>query len=431
MLDSLFFIDRTLPSRLKSDLQLTDEQVTRIRAAARNETARLSENESDSAGRTRTAGALAAETISAIIGVEKAARFADLVQARWHAAADGDESDAIPLATPDPSATLDPRGLPSSPSAAASPSPVSAAAPSAPYTAPLDTRVVVNAPAYRMDVFVNGAVVKSYKVGIGYPEFPLPTGMRKASSIIFNPTWTPPDEPWVHASKSVKAGQIVAAGDKLNPLGPVKIPIGSPSLIHGGKSPAKIGTFASHGCVGLTNRQVQDFTRVMARLAGLELSEAEMAAYEKTPTETKSIKLNRTIPVELRYETIVIEDGKLDIFRDVYDRGTNVTENLESALSTYGLSLTDLTEQERLQASVALELMTGSAPAKAAAPATDVEKAAAREKALVRAQLARQSKGKKVISLEIAALSGKGYPAPVNLDTGMPQPSPTVTPKTR
>jgi murein L,D-transpeptidase YcbB/YkuD len=179
-----------------------------------------------------------------------------------------------------------------------------------------------------MDVFSDGRVVKSYKVGIGYPEFPLPTGMRKASSIIFNPTWTPPDEPWVQASKSVIAGQKVAAGDKLNPLGPIKIPIGLPSLIHGGKNPAKIGTFASHGCVGMTNKQVQDFTRVLAHLAGLELSESDIANYESSRTETKSIKLNRTIPVELRYETIVVENGKLDVFRDVYDRGTNVEENL-------------------------------------------------------------------------------------------------------
>jgi lipoprotein-anchoring transpeptidase ErfK/SrfK len=116
---------------------------------------------------------------------------------------------------------------------------------------PADTRIVVNAPAYRMDVFDNGKLVKTYRVGIGYPEFPLPTGLRKASDIIFNPTWTPPDSPWVATMKNVKAGEKVEAGSKLNPLGPIKIPIGMPSLIHGGKSPAKIGGFASHGCVGL------------------------------------------------------------------------------------------------------------------------------------------------------------------------------------
>ena len=96
---------------------------------------------------------------------------------------------------------------------------------------PNDTRIVINAPAYRMDMFENGKLLKSYQIGIGYPEFPLPVGMRTANAIIFNPTWTPPDEPWVESpSSKVKVGQKVAAGSNLNPLGLVKIPIGSPSL---------------------------------------------------------------------------------------------------------------------------------------------------------------------------------------------------------
>src|SRR6185436_18732100 len=103
---------------------------------------------------------------------------------------------------------------------------------------PTDTRVIVNTPAYRMDVFDAGRLVKSYKIAIGYPEFPLPTGERKARTIIFNPSWTPPDEPWVAKMKGVTAGEKVEAGSRLNPLGPIKIPIGGPSLIHGGKSPA-------------------------------------------------------------------------------------------------------------------------------------------------------------------------------------------------
>ena len=140
-----------------------------------------------------------------------------------------------------------------------------------PNAVPTDTRVVVNIPAFRMDLFQDGSLVKSYQVGIGYPDFPLPQGLRKASTIIFNPTWTPPDEPWVEGSKKVKVGQKVEAGSPLNPLGPIKIPIGLPSLIHGGKSPAKLGTFASHGCVGLTNPQVQDFSVVLAGLAWIAL----------------------------------------------------------------------------------------------------------------------------------------------------------------
>ena len=200
-----------------------------------------------------------------------------------------------------------------------------------------------------MDVFEGGKLVKTYRVGIGYPEFPLPTGLRKADTIIFNPTWTPPDEPWVESSNKVKPGETVEAGSKLNPLGVLKIPIGQPSLIHGGKAPAKIGTFASHGCVGLTDKQAQDFAKLLAQAGGASVNDAQIAEYQKNKTETKNVKLNSPIPVELRYETIAVVDGKLHIYRDVYDRGTNTEENLRAVLQANGLTLEQLNEAERAQ----------------------------------------------------------------------------------
>jgi hypothetical protein len=71
---------------------------------------------------------------------------------------------------------------------------------------PQGTRVVINAPAFRMDLFEDGKLTKTYKIGIGYPEFPLPTGLRIADTIIFSPTWTPPDEPWVESPNSKGEG---------------------------------------------------------------------------------------------------------------------------------------------------------------------------------------------------------------------------------
>ena len=202
---------------------------------------------------------------------------------------------------------------------------------------PTDTRVIVNAPAYRMDVFDAGRLVKSYKIAIGYPEFPLPTGLRKARTIIFNPTWTPPDEPWVAKMKNVSPGKKVEAGSRLNPLGPIKIPIGGPSLIHGGKPPAKLGKFGSHGCVGLTTPQIREFSKQLAGLAGTTLTDAEMNNFARAKTETKELKLKESIPVELRYETITVEDGSLHIYRDVYDQNTNTEENLRAVLEAYGV----------------------------------------------------------------------------------------------
>jgi len=89
------------------------------------------------------------------------------------------------------------------------------------------------------------------------------------------------------------------------------------------------------------------------------------------------------VPVELRYETIVIEDGKLHIYRDVYSQDTNTEENLRRVLEANGLKLEDLSEQQRTQILNALK-----------------------------------SPVKKEIVVDLGTVAQKGYPAPVDLDTG-------------
>src|SRR5438445_1951904 len=337
-----FFADESFSGSLKTRLQLTDEQITKLKELAHSETAKLNEeNAGKGEGESSNARSVAAEKISALIGAEKTRQLAVLVGERWSGTADEGSDKTAPQPT-------NPNNL-------------------TPNAVPTDSRIVVNAPAYRMDVFEGGRLIKSYKIGIGYPQFPLPTGLRKARTIIFNPTWTPPDEPWVAKMKDVSAGEKVEAGSKLNPLGPIKIPIGGPSLIHGGKPVAKLGTFASHGCVGLTTPQVHDFAKILAQIGGASLTDEDLAKFGSDKTQTKQVKLAKQVPVELRYETIVVEDGKLHIYRDVYDEGTNTEENLQSVLESSGVKLGDLTDNERAQLLDALAQMSGQAGAKTAA----------------------------------------------------------------
>ena len=301
---------------------------------------------------------------------------------------------------------------------------------------PNDTRIVVNAPAYRMDIFENGKLIKSYRIGIGYPEFPLPTGMRTANEIIFNPTWTPPDEPWVESpSSKVKVGQTVEAGSKLNPLGLIKIPIGPPSLIHGGKSVAQLGGFASHGCVGLTDAQVVDLSKRLAQLGGIEITDKQIAGYKQNRAKTKNIALQQPITVELRYETIIVEDGKLYIYRDVYEHGTNTEANLRNVLGAYGLTPENLSESERSQVGIALDRMGRNAagvkvPAAtsipsangAAGPSPSATPTKLRNEGSASRKVTRRIKGEREMVIEIAALAGKGYSAPVGFDAGKERP---------
>ena len=292
-----------------------------------------------------------------------------------------------------------------------------------PNAVPRDTRIVVNIPAFRLDVFHDGKLINSYRIGIGYPQFPLPTGLRKAQLIIFNPTWTPPDSPWVD-SMNVTPGETVRAGSKLNPLGPIKIPIGMPSLIHGGKPLSKIGTFASHGCVGMTNAEVKDFAKVLVQASDTDLSDETMSAYLDQRTRTRVVNLNKLIPIELRYETVVVEDGVLHIYRDVYGQNTNTEENLREVLKANGVDWSHLTDDERAQVQEALNAMSRR-PKKQLAPkqVTTTSSDSANLMAAAngrRAEAERQKKlrSQKEIVIESTALNGKGYPAPVNLDVG-------------
>ena len=392
-----FLANESFSGLLKTRLQLTDEQIAKLKEAAHSDTAKLSEaSAGTSTGETATARTEAKEKISALIGADKEQQLEALIAEQW--SSDNEGATEKTAAQPVSNDAQQPNKIPT------------------------DSRIVVNAPAFRMDVFEGGRLIKSYKIGIGYPQFPLPTGLRKARVIIFNPTWTPPDEPWVAKMKNISAGEKVEAGSKLNPLGPIKIPIGGPSLIHGGKPVAKLGTFASHGCVGLTTPQVQDFAKILAQLGGAHLTDTDIAGYARDKTETKTVKLTNAIPVELRYETIVAEDGKLHIYRDVYDQDANTEENLRSVLEANGVRWEDLTDEERTEISNALAQLGGSStaplprsPAASPSPTTSEKKSTA-TKATPRA-----TKNQKEIVIEIGALKGKGYPAPVDLDTGTGQ----------
>ena len=356
--------DENFVNDLRSRLKLTNEQIDSLKRVSNEEIARLQEaNAEELDGSSSNAREHASEQLNRILGDQKAKELTSFANEYWSR---GDTSEATasgPTMLPGPNAV------------------------------PTDTRVVVNIPAFRMDLFQDGSLVKSYRVGIGYPQFPLPQGLRKASSIIFNPTWTPPDEPWVAKMKNITPGETVEAGSKLNPLGPIKIPIGLPSLIHGGKSPAKIGKFASHGCVGLTNNQVKDFALLLSKASGTELSDTTLANYLQEKEETKTVKLKETIPVELRYETIVLEEGKLHIYKDVYKQDSNSEENLRKVLEVHGARLEDLSEQQRAEIRDALSGKT------------------------------KPAKGETGVVVDLTALSGKGYPAPVNLDNGTGKPS--------
>jgi lipoprotein-anchoring transpeptidase ErfK/SrfK len=400
VLDALF-ADEAFTKGLKGKLQLSDDQISRLRKISRDAVTKLHQrNAENQSGSAQAARENAIEAIRGVIGAEKSEQLMALARERWNK---GGESEAAVTKEAEPTMLPGPNAVPT------------------------DTRIVVNIPAFRMDVFANGSLVKSYKIGIGYPQFPLPQGLRKAEMIIFNPTWTPPDSPWVN-TMNVTPGEVIGAGSKQNPLGPIKIPIGSPSLIHGGKQLAKIGTFASHGCVGMTNAQVKDFAKILADAGHAELTEETMSAYLKNRTRTRTVKLGQIVPVELRYETIVFEEGKLHIYRDVYDQNTNTEENLRAVFAANGANFDKLAQEEKAKVVEALNAMSRHPmrqPTPKPTPKTANDGVQDSANAAVEAndrgaEAERQKKlrNQREFVIEVVELAGKGYPAPVNLDSG-------------
>lgn len=199
-----------------------------------------------------------------------------------------------------------------------------------------NVRITVNVPAFTMTLWQGGKEIKSYYVGVGKKDFPIPVGMRSADKIILNPNWIPPDSEWVRNSSNVEPYQKITADDPLNPLGKIKIPLGQAYLLHEAQSPSDIGNLVSHGCVRVLRDDLFEITEMISRARNLSITKDEIAAARKN-TDRRVIDLNGDVPVDINYDSMVVEKGIFSLYPDVYERKTNTPENLRAKLENYGV----------------------------------------------------------------------------------------------
>jgi len=111
-------------------------------------------------------------------------------------------------------------------------------------------RIVVSIPDRKLALLEDGQIVKVYDVAVGSPTSPSPTGEFQIVRRLENPGYYHP-------------GVIVPPG-KSNPLGTRWVGLNVKGLgIHGTNRPASVGGDASHGCIRLRNRDMEDlFARV-------------------------------------------------------------------------------------------------------------------------------------------------------------------------
>lgn len=110
----------------------------------------------------------------------------------------------------------------------------------------------------------DNSLIAVYPASIGSQEKPAPSGLHSVRAIAPRPTYTYNPE---YKFKGVKAKEkfTIKAGPN-NPVGSTWIDLSVESFgIHGTPDPAAVGKAASHGCVRLTNWDVEELSKMVQK----------------------------------------------------------------------------------------------------------------------------------------------------------------------
>jgi len=182
-----------------------------------------------------------------------------------------------------------------------------------PAAAPLDDfalRIVVNLPAYRLDVLAGDSLITAMAVAVGMPRFPTPRGDFEITSIEWNPRWVPPPSPWAAKEKPMDPGPA-------NPMGRVKLNFRPLYFLHGTPAEQSIGSAASHGCIRLRNEDAIALALLVQRFGASRLSEWESEAIALDEA-SRTVALDIPVPLLLRYDLVETTAESIRVYPDVY-----------------------------------------------------------------------------------------------------------------
>jgi hypothetical protein len=171
----------------------------------------------------------------------------------------------------------------------------------------------LNIPAFRLTVWTDSTLVRSYSVAVGMRRYKTPTGDFEIARIVWNPWWYPPDAEWA-------ALDTVTPPGPGNPMGKVKLMFNGPYYLHGTPAVSSLGHAASHGCVRMRNEDAVELAQLVQRFAGLEVADALLDTLTNTWRKTRVFRLERFTPVTVLYRTAEVSDSVLTLFPDVYRR---------------------------------------------------------------------------------------------------------------
>lgn len=197
-------------------------------------------------------------------------------------------------------------------------------------------KIKVNVAARQLKLYDHGdKLIKTYDVAVGSGRFPTPLGPREMDQIVWNPWWLPPKSDWAKNDKPTPPGPR-------NPLGPVKMRLGSAILVHGTNKPQSVGRAASHGCMRMLSEEVPELAWYIQQRnsshSGVELRDQ----YAKHRGRSFYVQLDQKVPIEIEYEIAEVLDGQLHVYQDIYGRVRDKLSMIEGLLLEEGLDLKDL-----------------------------------------------------------------------------------------
>lgn len=174
-----------------------------------------------------------------------------------------------------------------------------------------ELRLVVNLPAYRLDVYENGSLLKTYPVAIGEPKYKTPPGAYSIKHADWNPWWRPPPSPWARGASPVPPGPS-------NPMGRVKLYFDDLLYIHGTPKAYSLGSAASHGCLRMANEDVIELAQLVHSYGTPGLPGSELKKLVDNSRWSRRIMLPEQVALDIVYDVVEVRHGKLELHPDVY-----------------------------------------------------------------------------------------------------------------
>jgi murein L,D-transpeptidase YcbB/YkuD len=197
-------------------------------------------------------------------------------------------------------------------------------------------RIDLNIPSNRLVVYEGDRVVKSYGVSVGKPGYDTPVGDYTLDHAEWNPWWRPPP------GREWTRGREITPPGPNNPMGRVKLFFAPLYFIHGTTEAESIGAPASHGCVRMTNKDVIELARLVHERAAPGVTPREIDRILAQPRNTRTVRFQKPVEVVIRYEPIVVENGELRIYPDIYRYNRIHGEGVVQALMGAGYSVDGL-----------------------------------------------------------------------------------------